>query len=188
MAEQNLDIVVRVRGGSVAATEIKGVSGAVENVGTQSEKTSKSTSQLRQTLKGLASAAVVYKGFQYIKGAVTDTANLAKETLGLQRVTGLDTKTAAGWVELGKERNVQAKQLTQGFITLNKNLYMASAGSKTTNAAFAALGVSADRLKSAAPTERMAMLADAFRQLPPGVDKAALAQKMCGRQAQAMLP
>jgi phage-related protein len=188
MAEQNLDIVVRVRGGQVAATEIKGVGGAVETVGTQTEQTSKKTSGLSQSLKAVATAAVVYKGFNYLKSAVKDTGDLAKSTLGLRRITGLDSQTAAGWIELGKERGIQSKQLNQGFITLNKNIYAATGTSKTAKAAFAALGLDAAALKSANATDRMAQLADAFDKLPPGVDKAALAQKMFGRQAQNMLP
>lgn len=188
MAEQNLDIVVQVRGGEVASTEIKGVGTAVEGVGKETETTSKKTAGLSQTLKGLATAAVVYKGFSYIKGAITDTADLARSTVGLQRVTGLDTQQAAGWVELAKERGIQSKQLSQGFITLNKNIYQAAAGSKTTTAAFESLGLDPVALKAASAKTRMSELADAFKALPPGIDKAALANKLYGRQAQSMLP
>jgi hypothetical protein len=188
MAEQNLDIVVQVRGGQVAATNIKGVGQAVEGVGTQTEQTSKKTSGLSQSLKAVATAAVVYKGFNYLKGAVKDTADLAKAVAGLHRITGLDSQAAAGWIQLGKERGIQTKQMNQGFITLNKALYTAEHGSKKAEESFTALGVSSKALRNADASTRMSKLADAFRKLPPGIDKAALAQKLFGRQAQSMLP
>jgi hypothetical protein len=188
MAEQNLDIVVRVRGGQVASSEIKGVGSAVQGVGTQTETVNSKTSALTQTLKGMATAAVAYKGFAYIKDAIKETADLTKQTAGLSRITGLDTQTSAGWVELAKERGIQSKQLNQGFISLNKNITAAQGGSKSAREAFYALGLSSDDLAKADATTRMSMLADAFKATTDPIQKAALAQKLFGRQAQSMLP
>ena len=188
MAEQNLDIVVRVRGGSVASTEIRGVGGAVQSVGTQTEATSKKTQGLSKSLKGLATGFAVYKGYQWIKGAVNATTSLAKSTAGLQRITGLDTTQAAGWVSMAQERGIQSKQLNQSFISLSKSIAGAASGSKASQTAFAQLGLDASNLKVQDAHTQMGMLADSFKALPPGVDKASLAQKLFGRQAQAMLP
>jgi hypothetical protein len=192
MAEQNLDIVVRVRGGQVASSEIKGVGTAMESTGTKAET---STKGLGKSLKGLnvhalgiMSTAAAYKGFAYIQDAVKTTADLARSTAGLSRLTGLDSQQAAGWIQLGKERGIQTKQLNQGFITLNKNIASGVGGSKTSAKAFKALGLDATTLHAAKASDRMAMLADAFHKMPPGIDKAAMAQKLFGRQAQAMLP
>lgn len=188
MAEQNLDIVIRVRGGQVAASEIKGVSSSVAGVGKTTEETTKKTSRLGSTLKGLAGAFAAYKAYSYVKGAVTQTTNLAKATAGLQRITGMDTQTSAGWVALAKERGIQSKQLNQGFITLARNISGAAQGSKSSAKAFAQLGLDAAALKQQTPNVQLSMLADSFAALPAGVDKAALAQKLFGRQAQTLLP
>lgn len=188
MAQQNLDIVVRVRGGTVASTEIRGVGGAVQGVGQQSDKTNKKTSALGKSLKGLATGFAVYKGYQWIKGAVDQTTALAKSTAGLHRITGLDTTEAAGWVSMAQERGIQSKQLNQSFISLSKNIAAGAGSSKTAKAAFAQLGLDAANLKVQDAHTQMGMLADSFKALPPGVDKASLAQKLFGRQAQAMLP
>jgi hypothetical protein len=188
VADQNLDIVIRVRGGQVAASEIKGVSTSVAGVGTTTEETTKKTSRLGSTLKGLAGAFAAYKAYSYVKGAVTETTNLAKATAGLQRITGMDTQTSAGWVALAKERGIQSKQLNQGFITLARNISGAAQGSKSSAKAFAQLGLNAQALKQQTPTVQLSMLADSFTALPAGVDKAALAQKLFGRQAQSLLP
>lgn len=188
MAEQNLDIVIRVRGGQVASSEIKGVGKATEQVGTQTESANKKTAGLSRTLKGLASGIAVYKGYQFVKSAVAETTSLAKSTGALQRVTGFDTRTASGWVEMAKQRGIASKQLNQGFITLGKNIVNAGNGSKSANQAFSALGLDAANLKAQDAQTRMGMLADSFKALPAGVDKAALAQKLFGRQAQTLLP
>lgn len=188
MAEQNLDIVIRVRGGTVASQEIKQVGASTKGVGTATEETSKKTAGLSRAMKGLASGFAVYKGYQFIKGAVEETGNLAKSTAGLQRLTGMDTKTASGWVDMAKQRGIQSKQLNQGFITLNKQIYAASTGSGTASKAFDALGLSGKALSVLPANIRMGEIADSFNALPSGVDKAALAQKLFGRQAQSLLP
>jgi hypothetical protein len=188
MAEQNLDIVVRVRGGQVASSQIRSVGGAVQNVGNDTESANKKTKGLSQTLKGMATAATAYKAFNYIKGAVTDTARLAKSTAGLSRLTGFDSQQSAGWLQIAHERGIGAKQLNQGFISLNKNIAAGAAGSKSANRAFQGLGLDAAALKAVDAKTRMGMLADSFKALPPGIDKASLAQKLFGRQAQGMLP
>ena len=188
MAEQNLDIIIRVQGGQVSSAEIKGVSQQVGAVGKSAEETSKKTSGLRSAMTGLATGFAVYKGYQFIKSAVSETVNLAKATAGLQRITGMDTATASGWVGVAKERGVQSKQLNQGFISLAKNIESAAGGSKTSAKAFSQLGLDAANLKVQDSRTQLGMLADSFRALPAGVDKATLAQKLFGRQSQALLP
>jgi hypothetical protein len=188
MADANLDIVVRVRGGQVASSEIKQVGDATKQVGTATEETNKKTSGLTSSLKGLAAGIGVYKAYSFVKGAVTETSNLALATKGLQRLTGLDTTQAVGWVEMAKQRGIASKQLNQGFITLNKSISAAAGGSKASQTAFQSLGLDAASLQAQDAQTRMGMLADSFKALPPGVDKAALAQKLFGRQAQSMLP
>jgi hypothetical protein len=188
VADQNLDIVIRVRGGQVASSEIQGVSKATAQVGTTTEETTKKTSKLGQQLKGIATGIAVYKGYQFLKGAVSETASLAKSTAGLQRITGLDTKTAAGWVATAQERGIQSKQLNLGFVTLARNINSAANGSKASKQAFAALGLDAAGLKAQDARTQMGMLADSFKAIPSAADRATLAQKLFGRQGQALLP
>jgi hypothetical protein len=134
------------------------------------------------------STAAAYKGFGYIQDAVKSTANLAKSTKGLSRLTGLDSTSSAGWITLAKERGIQGKALNQGFISLNKNIAAGAKGSKATTASFKSMGLDATALKAANANDRIAMISDAFHKMPPGIDKATAAQKLFGRQAQSMLP
>src|SRR5215467_829208 len=100
MADTNLNILVRVQGAKEASTEIVGISKSTAQVGKQTEETSKRTSNLRKTMSGLATGFLVYKGAQWIKGAVTQTNELARATYGLQKITGMDARTSAGWLAL----------------------------------------------------------------------------------------
>ena len=188
MPNTTLNILVEVQGTQAAEAKLVGVSSATKGVGTQAEATAKKTSGLRSQLGTLATGFAVYKGAQYIKGAVKETTDLAKATAGLQRITGMDAQTASGWVAIAKERGIQSKQLNMGFITLARQMSGAANGSKSAAAAFQALGLNAEALKQQTPQVQMGMLADSFKALPAGVDKAALAQKLFGRQAQSLLP
>lgn len=188
MAEQNLDIVIRVRGGQVASQEIKGVGEATKSVGDETEKAGSKMGGMAKKMAGMAAGFAVYKGLDYIKGAVEETGKLASATASLQRITGLDTKSAGGWVDMAQQRGIQSKQLNQGFITLNKGIETAVNGTDKARVAWAGMGLDVAALRTQTASERMATLADAFQRMPNPVDKAAMAQKLFGRQAQAMMP
>src|SRR5215467_461339 len=188
MANQNLDIVIRVRGGAVASQEITKVGKATEQVGKETEQTNSKTANLRKTMLGMVSAGAIYKGFEFLKGAVNETTSLARQTSLLTKITGLDTQQAAGWTEMAQQRGIAGKTLNQGFISLARNITSAAQGSKSAQTAFAALGLNGAALQAQDARTQMGMLADSFNALPPGVNKASLAQKLFGRQGQAMLP
>jgi phage-related protein len=188
VAETNFDIVFHVIGGQVASGEIQGVAKSTDSVATSSEEATKQTSNLRRAVSAAAIAAGAYKAFGFLKGAVQDTTDLAKATAGLQRVTGMDTQTAAGWVEMGKLRNVQSKQLNQGFITFSRQIAGAEQNSKAAKTAFDQLGISQHALGQMNTQQSLMAVADAFQKMPANANKAALAQRLFGRQSQTLLP
>jgi hypothetical protein len=188
MTETNLNILVRVEGAKEASTEITSVSHATAQVGKQTEETTKRTSNLRRTMSGLATGFLVYKGAQWIKGAVTQTTELAKSTAALSRITGMDAGTASGWVAMAKERGIQTRQLNMGFIGLAKQSQKLSEGNKTTAKEFDRLGISAKQWQSLNTEQRMEAVADSFQRMRNPAERAALAQSLFGRSGQALLP
>lgn len=188
MAEQALTIMIDVTGGEVSAGKITKVGSAVEETGTQVDKTSKKTSALRSQLKTLATGFLLFKGAQFFKSSVDETISLAKATSALQRTTGLDVKTASGWVGVTQERGIASKQLATSMATLGRNIASAESGSKASAKAFAQLGISQKQLKDMNTPEVLGAIADGIKKLPPGAQKAALAQKFLGRSGQALLP
>ena len=141
---------------------------------------------------GAAAAAgamvVAKKSFGFMQGAANDAAGLAKQTAGLQRITGADAKTASAWVSMAKERGIESKALNKGFLGLSKQMSAAAAGSKGAAEGFQTLGLDAQVLMALPMDLRMGMIADSFKALPDGADKAAAASKLFGKQAQTLLP
>ena len=189
MAAENFDIILRVVNGKLAATELQGVAGASEEVGAaqvaaskQGEKSSKSFVKQAAVIGGL------YAGYKLLKGSVSTTVELTRNTLAFQRATGLDMKTAQAWVVTAQHRDISVKQLQQSMGTLGRSLGATTKPSKASAYAFQQLGVSFKQLKAAGPEQRMEILANAFKKLPNGINKAALAQKLFGRAGQGLLP
>ena len=168
--------------GDAAKTTAKDVSGSSKDMQGSAGKVA----------AGLAAAGaaglVAKKGLGFMKGAADDATALAKQTAGLQRITGRDAKTASAWVSMTKERGIESAQLTKGFVTLSKQMVSAAGGSKTSAKAFDALGTSGKQLMALPLDQRMAKIADGFAAMPNGAQKAALAQQLFGKQGQALLP
>jgi hypothetical protein len=123
-----------------------------------------------------------------LKSSVATVETLAKGTAQLSRATGLDNTTASEWVSITKVRGIEAKQLTIGFVSLARNMKAAAAGSKASADAFKELGVSQEAIKRGDAPAVLRQVSDAFSKLPDGANKAALAQRLFGKQAQTLLP
>jgi hypothetical protein len=139
-------------------------------------------------VKAAAAAAVVYKGFQGLKGAVNMTQQLAKDTAGFSRASGLSNKESQAWVVTAQQRGIETKQLQVGMATLGRNLGALGGSTKASSKMFDQLGLSQDRLLKMPMSERMSTISDAFAKMPDGAEKAALAQRVFGRAGQQLLP
>lgn len=142
--------------------------------------------------KNLARVGVAAVGIAsvtgFAKSATSTTISLAKSTAGLARVTGMETEAASRWVNAAKVRGVEAKALNMGFISLSKNIVGATEKGSKQAKMFEELGVSQKAIQSG-DTEAVLMgVSDAFAGMPDNAQKAALAQKLFGRQAQTLLP
>ena len=100
----------------------------------------------------------------------------------------MDAKSAGAWVGVAEERGIQTKALNQGFISLSKNITGVSQGNKAAITAFQQLGIGTAGLAQAKPADVLNAISDSFQKMPNGAQKAALAQKLFGRQAQSLLP
>src|SRR4051812_11014322 len=76
-------------------------------IGRASEESGKKGKRGWKQMAGWAGgASAIYGATRYIKGAVTQTEDLAKNTLSLQRATGLDARQASSWAEITKVRGI----------------------------------------------------------------------------------
>jgi hypothetical protein len=189
MASENFDIVMRVVGGKVASAEIAQVTKSTEESSAAQDASAASAGKASKSwIKHAAVLGAVYGGYKLLKGSVGETVELTRNTLAFQRATGLDMKTAQAWVVTAQHRDISVKQLQQSMGTLGRSLGATTKPTAATQYAFDKLGVSFDQLKRQSPEQRMDTLADAFKRLPNGIDKAALAQKLFGRAGQGLLP
>ena len=188
MAQLDLNIVIEVKGASQASKAVEGVSKSAEGVGAATKDATKKTASMQDALKKMAGAFGVYKGADYIKDATKMTADLVGSTKSLQRITGLDSKTASGWIGIAKQRGIETKTLNMGFTALARNINQAAAGSKKAAGAFQKLGVSEAAIKKHDLPTVLNQVADGFKAMPAGADTAALSQQLFGRAAQSLLP
>ena len=191
---------------SRAATALRGYQAQLETANTHIGTVEKSTGRMNNSLKsvkapadeatksikGLGKAILeaggAFVAFEAAKNAVETTLELGHATERLTAITGLDTKTASTWIEAMKVRGVQAKQVNVSFITLSKNMRNAEEGSKTAKKAFDELGISQGELKNDNAQQAILQIADGLQKVKQPADRAALAQQLFGRGAQALIP
>ena len=136
---------------------------------------------------GLVAGFAAFKGLSFLEDAVNETEKLAKATARLSGLTGQDAKTASEWVVIAKERGVSAQQLNRSFITLERNQTRGAQGVKISAEAFKQLGISQQSLKRLNTEQLIERVADAFKQLGPGAQRATIAQQLFGRGAQGLV-
>ena len=187
--QSTLQVLVDVKNAATGASQIRDVGKAGQEAGAGAEKASGGFGGMAKNLAAAAGGAVVVKkGFDFMKGAVGDAQALAKATAGLQRTTGLDAKTASGWVSIAKSRGIESAALNKGFVKLAQNTDAVAHGNKAAAATFLQMGIDAQGFTQVAPDQRLNLIADSFQSMADPAAKAALAQKLFGKQGQALLP
>ena len=186
-ARLRLDGQNQFNSGTKKASEgVAGIGKTAEETGKQTQKSSGMTAS--GLLKAAAAAGATYKAYGWLKGSISTTTDLAKSTAALKRVTGLDEKQAQAWTVVTKSRGIQTKQLQMGMTAFGRSLGGLGGPTKTTDKALSQLGLTSAQLAALPMDLRMGMIADSFKAMPDGVNKAALAQKLFGKSGQALLP
>jgi hypothetical protein len=174
---------------SGAKTASKDIGGIGKSAETSSKTSAKATGVTASGLLSAAAAAgVTYKAVQGLKSSVNTTVALAKSTSALSRVTGLDKKQSQAWAVVAQSRGIETKQLQMGMATLGRNLGALGGPTGASDAALKQFGLTSKQLMAMPMDKRMGALADGFKAMPDGVQKAALAQKLFGRSGQSLLP
>ncbi len=132
-----------------------------------------------------------------VKKSVDTTAELAKETLLLHNVTGLNTKSASAYAAVAQVQGLNTKQLNQAFGTLSKNVQAvtnAHAGltkaAKTQENAFRLLGLPMSAITKAHGDLNILLpqITKRFEDMKPGVEKTAVGMALFGRGWQTLVP
>lgn len=208
MADEFVDVRLRLRDGRAFIAETNQAGQAVKRIGTESEMAGRRAGvanthlgRTRSAFAGLGASAkagavglagmgagLALIGGGVIKSSIDSTVELGVATRKLSTTTGMDTKSASEWVQMGKARDIQAKQLQMGFVTLSRQMYAVNQGSKSSISAFKQLGVSMKDVRSGNTQAVLLQVADAFQKMHNPADRAALAQRMFGRAGKDLLP
>lgn len=189
MASEEVVAQLRTDGEGPAVSSLQRMRDAVKGVGSAGDESKKGLLASKGSMiKAAAGAAVAYKAFGALKDSVRTTVDLAKSTAAFSRATGLSAKESQTWVTVAKSRGIEVNQLRLGMVGLGRNLTSAAGGGKAAIATFDALGTSQKELNALPTDQRMAKIADGFKAMPDGMEKAALAQKLFGRSGQQLLP
>jgi hypothetical protein len=191
MPSEDVIAVVKAEGIEAFEQGMRRARGATEEAGTGAQTSGGRFGAMAKDLAVAAGgAAVIRKGFGFLKGAADDASALAKQTAGLVRQTGMDTRVASAWVSMAKQRGIESKGLTTSFTAFSKQINSAIQGSKGAGQALSTLGVDVEGLKSGTNDMQGALMqvSDSFAAMPDGPEKAALAVKAFGRQGLSLLP
>ena len=161
---------------------------AAKSTDTAAKHTSGLTGSVKGLTTSLLAAGGAFAAFDAAKEAITSTIELGHATEKLSAVTGLDVKQASTWIETLKARGVASTAASTAFITLSRNISHAEDGTKTAKKAFDSLGISMADLKTDSTQQVVLQVADAMSKVESPARRAALAQQLFGRGAQALIP
>lgn len=164
---------------------VKGINSVTDASG-RAEKGVKGINWKRLGL--VAAGATAAAGTKLLKDSIDATTQLAKDTMALSRVTGMDTKTASEWVTVLKSRGIATEVFSKGMVTLSKQMTAAAAGSKTSVAAFKALGVSMEDVRKGDTQAVINQVADGLSRMKNPAKQAALTQQLFSRSGQKLAP
>ncbi len=120
---------------------------------------------------------------------VEKTAESGVEIMEMSKATGIATDTIQDFMTAAAFTGVAVDQLKIGIFSLSRNMYAAAQGSEEAQKGFAKLGI---KVKNADGTMRgadevMLDVADKFKEMPDGVNKAALAMQLFGKAGKDMI-
>lgn len=190
MAASNIvETVVKLRGSREFQKAAKDTAKSVLGIGDSTEQAGKTAGKSwKGVAKWAGGAAAVGATAAYMKDAVSTTENLAKQTMALQRATGLDTKTASAWASVLKVRGVDTNKFQVGLTKLSKTMEAARGGNEKAAMSLKTLGVSQEQIQKGDIQGVLMASADAFANMENPAKKAATAQALFGKAGQALLP
>jgi len=177
--------LLRIKASVSGDNEIKRLGNTMKGVQGQVQNLRSGVGKLAGAFRALFAAAAVSGFAAYVKSAA-DTADAFGK---LEVRTGIAAEKLVGYVQAGKLADVSQKQLVTGLRTLARTQSEAAEGTASYAEAYAKLGVSVKNgdgtLK--ASDKLLGEIADQFKDLPDGPEKAALAMDLFGKSGADMI-
>lgn len=145
---------------------------------------SRSVQQFSKEFKTLVGALSVRELYQQFNSLAKGIDEIAKSS---QQI-GITTESLSGLQYAASLGGVAAGELNKALSVLAKNGVDAARGTGEAKDAFAAIGITAQQLKTLAPDQLLATIADKFSQYADGANKSAIAQKIFGEAGVKLIP
>jgi hypothetical protein len=184
-----VEMVLKLKGSREFQSEATKSARSAAGIGKAAETSGKKAKAGWKNVAATAGmGAAVYKATAYLKGAVSATEDLAKNTMAVQRATGLDTVAASQWAEVLKVRGVNTRQFNTSMTKLSKLMEAARTGNTKAIETFRMLGVSQDAIASGDVNAVLMQTADAMQRIQNPAQRMALSQAALGKGAQLLMP
>lgn len=147
-------------------------------------------SNIKKGIAGLVAGFTAIKSFQFLKGMINDTANLAGRLVETSQKTGIVIESLQELEHAGEQSGVNIDGLSTGLKILSRNVFDAAKGGKQAKEVFEDLGISLKTSGGVLKTSEQLLneVADIFVRLPDGVQKSALAMKVFGKSGVELIP
>lgn len=190
MASSNIvEILLRLKGAGGFTRDVDKAGHAIKGVGDDADKAGrKAKGGWKNVAKWAGGAALIGGGAAIIKSSADSVVTLAKNSAGLTRATGMDTRHASEWVQVAKSRGITGQKLGMTFKKLNSQVDSAARGGKPAVAMFKELGVSQDAIAKGDVPTILSQISDAFVKMKNPVTQSAFASKLFGKQGAILLP
>lgn len=182
-SRSTLEYVIKLVGAQAANTQLGRLAQGFD-------KTARAEGRItgRGIAKFAAAGVGLYGVSRAIRASTTETMNLARGTLALQRISKMDAATASTWIEMAKVRGITTDQLGVSMGKLTRTVRQANNGSDSAIKTFKDLGVNMAAVQAGDLDAILRQSADGMTKLTRESDRGALAQELFGRSGRKLLP
>ncbi|UEP33718.1 hypothetical protein LL998_10880 [Burkholderia ambifaria] len=139
-------------------------------------------------LAATAATAVIAGTISVVHHAQKELEEYGKEYVTLSQQTGISMQNLQQWAYVTESAGLKTKEAAKSLEAFEQAQNKAAHGNKQAEAAFTALGISMQQVKTLAPHDALLAVADAFAKSQDGAAKAAIAQELFGQSGEQLIP
>lgn len=182
----NMEAMLKITANVVGENNIRRLGNSMQGLEGKIKNASLATNLLYSGLKGLAAVAVTGGVVALAKSAI----DLADDMRDLSQRTGVGIETLGQFKVAAELSGTSLEGVAKGLTLLNKNMVAAATGGEGAAAAFKTIGVATTEADGTLRQADKVFLdvADRFKDLRDGPEKAALAMKIFGKSGTELIP
>lgn len=148
--------------------------------------TNKEAGLLETGFARLAAAAVAAFSINMAVNWAQQMGAMAEDLSNLSQRLGINVSELSAWQVVANNAGISAQSMTTAVQAMSRQIDAARGGSEEASLAFQVLGVDID--STASNSDRLIQIADAFKSMPDGPEKTALAMQVLGRSGAELIP